>query len=128
LTAATIREGWLRTGDLARFDADGYLFIEGRIKDLIHSGGLKFSPREVEDVILLYPGVREVSVVPVSHPVKGEVAKTYIVADRIIKPAKLREFCRERLADYKIPRQWEQVENLPKLASGKVARRSVTQS
>lgn len=128
LTAATIREGWLRTGDLARFDADGYLFIEGRIKDLIHSGGLKFSPREVEDVILLYPGVREVSVVPVSHPVKGEVAKTYIVADRIIKPAKLREFCRERLADYKIPRQWEQVENLPKLASGKVARRSVGQS
>lgn len=128
LTAATLREGWLRTGDLARFDHDGYLFIEGRIKDLIHSGGLKFSPREVEEIILLYPGVREVSVIPVSHPIKGEVAKAYIIGDKPIRLAELREFCRQRLADYKIPKQWEQVESLPKLASGKVARRSVGQS
>lgn len=127
LTSESLRDGWLRTGDLARFD-EGYLFIEGRIKDLIHSGGLKFSPREVEEVILLYPGVREVSVVSTPHPVKGEVAKAYIVSDTIFKASELREFCRERLADYKIPRQWEQVEYLPKLASGKVSRRSVGQS
>jgi long-chain acyl-CoA synthetase len=128
LTATTLREGWLRTGDLARFDEDGYLFIEGRIKDLIHSGGLKFSPREVEDVLLQFPGIREVSIVSVSHTVKGEVAKAFIVADILIKPSKLREFCKERLADYKIPRKWEQVESLPKLESGKIARRSVRQS
>lgn len=125
LTAATLRDGWLRTGDLARFDREGYLTIEGRLKDLIHSGGLKFSPREVEDVLLLYPGVREVAVVPVAHPVKGEVAKGFYVADLPIKPVEIREFCRNRLADYKIPKHWEQVDNLPKLASGKVARRSV---
>ncbi|MDA8228846.1 MAG: class I adenylate-forming enzyme family protein [Desulfitobacterium hafniense] len=127
LTADTLKDGWLRTGDMARFDKEGYLFIEGRLKDLIHSGGLKFSPREVEEVILIYPGVQEVSVVPVSHKTKGEIAKAYFVADRLIRGSELRAFCRKYLADYKIPRQWKQVETLPKLASGKVAKRSVGQ-
>lgn len=125
LTAAALRDGWLRTGDLARFDKDGYLFIEGRVKDLIHSSGLKFSPREVEEVLLLYPGIREVIVVPVSHLSKGEVGKAFYVADRVIRSGELREFCREMLADYKIPREWDQVESLPRLHSGKIARRSV---
>lgn len=127
LTAAALRDGWLRTGDLARFDRDRYLFIEGRIKDLIHSGGLKFSPREVEDVLLSYPGIKEAAVVGVPHQTKGEVSKAYFVANRSIRQTELREFCRQHLADYKIPRAWEQVESLPKLSSGKIARRSVGQ-
>lgn len=127
LTAAALRDGWLRTGDLARFDQDGYLFIEGRIKDLIHSGGLKYSPREVEDVLLSYPGIKEAAVVSVPHPTKGEIGKAYFVAVGALHLPELREFCRRYLADYKIPREWEQVESLPKLSSGKIARRSVGQ-
>lgn len=125
LTAAVLCDGWLRTGDLARFDQDGYLYIEGRLKDLIHSGGLKYSPREVEDVLLRYPGIIEAAVVAVPQPLKGEVGKAYYVADKPIRSSELREFCRNYLADYKIPREWEQVESLPKLASGKVAKRLV---
>lgn len=125
LTAVALREGWLRTGDLARMDEEGYLFIEGRLKDLIHVGGLKFSPREVEDILLLYPGIREVAVVAVPHSVKGEVGKAYYVADALIRGGALRQFCQNYLADYKIPKEWEQVEALPKLSSGKIARRSV---
>lgn len=125
LTAVTLRDGWLRTGDLARFDEAGYLFIEGRLKDLIHVGGLKFSPREVEDVLLIYPGIREVSVIAVKHPVKGEVGKAYYVADVPIRGGELRVFCQAYLADFKIPKEWEQVDDLPKLSSGKIARRSI---
>lgn len=125
LTAVTLRGGWLRTGDLARFDEAGYLFIEGRLKDLIHVGGLKFSPREVEDVLLIYSGIREVSVIAVNHPVKGEVGKAYYVADEPIRGGELRVFCQAYLADFKIPKEWEQVDVLPKLSSGKIARQSI---
>lgn len=127
LTAAALRESWLRTGDLARFDQDGYLYIEGRLKDLIHSGGLKYSPREVEDVLLQYPGILEATVIAVPRALKGEVGKAYYVSQKPIRSAELRDFCRQHLADYKIPRAWEQVESLPKLASGKVAKRLVGQ-
>lgn len=127
LTAVTLKNGWLRTGDMARFDEDGYLFIEGRLKDLIHSGGLKFSPREVEEVLLQYPGIIEVSVIAVAHPTKGEVAKAYYVTDKAVRSGDLRAFCRTQLADYKIPKHWEQVSSLPKLLSGKLARRLVGQ-
>lgn len=126
LTAAVLRDGWLRTGDLARFDSEGYLYIEGRLKDLIHSGGLKYSPREVEDVLLHYPGILEATVVATPQSLKGEVGKAYYVASKSIRSGELREFCRNYLADYKIPREWEQVESLPKLASGKVAKRLVS--
>jgi long-chain acyl-CoA synthetase len=120
-------ETWLHTGDLAYMDEDGYLFIVDRKKDLIKTSGFQVWPREIEEVISALPAVLEVGVAGVPDPVKGEVAKAWVV----LKPGEsateddVRAYCRERLAPYKVPGRVEFRKELPKTMVGKILRRAL---
>ncbi|MCG7344162.1 long-chain-fatty-acid--CoA ligase [Sporosarcina sp. ACRSL] len=111
---------WLKTGDLAKFDEDGYIWIVDRKKDLIISGGVNIYPKEIEETILRFPGIREVAVVGVPHPEWGETVKAVFAAANPIDSGELKAFLTEHLAKYKVPRLYEQVEALPRNASGKI--------
>jgi acyl-CoA synthetase (AMP-forming)/AMP-acid ligase II len=128
-TAAAWRHGWLHTGDLARLDEDGYLYVVGRIKDVIIRGGNNVHAGDVEAVIAEFPGVQEVAVAGVPHPVLGEDVAAWIVAvpGVDVDEAKLKEFLSERLSDYKIPRRITMVSSLPRNATGKVVKRELVE-
>jgi acyl-CoA synthetase (AMP-forming)/AMP-acid ligase II len=122
-TAATwTDDGWLRSGDLAYLDEDGFLYICGRKKDMIIRGGNNIYATDVEAVLLEHPDVREAAVAGVPHPVLGEdVAAWVVVRDgSTLTSEGLLEFCQDRLADYKRPRQVSFVDELPRNATGKV--------
>jgi long-chain acyl-CoA synthetase len=118
---------WLHTGDIGYVDADGYLFITDRKKELIKVSGYQVWPREVEEAIAAHPAVLEAGVAPVTDPVKGEVPKAWVVlrTGQSATVDELRAFCRERLAPYKVPAQVSVVAELPKTAVGKVLRRKL---
>ena len=129
-TAATLRtygEGgpWVHTGDLAYMDEDGFIFIVDRKKDMIKTSGFQVWPREIEEVIASHPAVHEVAVAGVPHPVRGEVARAWIVLKAGAQASEddIRAFCRERLAPYKVPAAVEFRTDLPKTLVGKVLRR-----
>ncbi len=125
-TARTWTEdGWLKTGDVGHFDADGYLYLDDRKKDVIVRGGHNVYPAEVEAALLEHPGIQEVAVVGVEHPVLGEDVKAVVVTrdGTMIDLDQLKEFCSERLADYKTPRHLEVLDELPRNSMGKVLRR-----
>jgi acyl-CoA synthetase (AMP-forming)/AMP-acid ligase II len=117
-------DGWLRSGDLAYTDEDGFLYICGRMKDMIIRGGNNIYATDVEAVILEHPAVRETAVVGVPHDVLGEDVGAWVV----LKPGEslttdeLQEFCADRLADYKRPRVVHFVDELPRNATGKVTK------
>jgi len=117
-TAVTLRGGWLHTGDIGTFDADGYLTIRDRSKDLIISGGSNIYPREVEEVLLMHGAVREASVIGRPNPEWGEVVVAYVVGDA--SAAELDALCLSRLARFKRPREYVFVSSLPKNNYGKV--------
>lgn len=125
LTAERIVDGWLRTGDLARMDELGYVYIVDRKHDLIISGGENVYPREVEEVIYAHPAVLEAAVVGIPHETWGETPAAVVVrrAGAALSQEELIAFCRERLARYKCPRTVEFRDELPKSPSGKVLRR-----
>ncbi|HEV8439034.1 MAG TPA: class I adenylate-forming enzyme family protein [Methylomirabilota bacterium] len=129
-TARGMGDGWLRTGDLARIDADGYVTIMDRIKDMINRGGEKIFCVEVEEVLCGHASVLEAAVVGVSHPVYGEVAKACVVPrpGHVIDPADVRRWVSERLAKYKVPEQVEVLETLPRNANGKVVKTALRQA
>lgn len=133
-TAATLRDGWLYTGDIARMDDDGYFYIVDRKKDLVIIGGLKVYPREIEEVLHEHPKVREAVVVGVPHRVRGEQLVAHVVLkDGAVGDAReirreLIEFCRSRLATYKVPRRVRIVDALPKSAVGKPLRREIREA
>ena len=118
---------WLHTGDIGYVDADGYLFITDRKKELIKVSGYQVWPREVEEAIAAHPAVLEAGVAPVTDPVKGEVPKAWVVlrTGQSASVDELRAFCRERLAPYKVPSHVAIVRELPKTAVGKVLRRKL---
>jgi long-chain acyl-CoA synthetase len=125
-TAATIDEdGWLHTGDIARMDEDGYFYIVDRKKDMIIASGYKVLPREVEEVLFSHPEVLEAAVAGVPDSYRGETVKAFIVPKPGTAPTaeEITAFCRERLAPYKVPRQIEFRQELPKTQVGKVLRR-----
>jgi long-chain acyl-CoA synthetase len=127
-TAATITaDGWLKTGDLARQDEDGYFYIVDRKKDLLIRGGYNVYPREVEEVLYEHPGVAEVAVVGIQHPSLGEEigAAVVLMAGASATPEELRSFVRDRIAAYKYPRAVWIAESLPKGPTGKILRREV---
>jgi long-chain acyl-CoA synthetase len=125
-TAATLRDGWLHTGDLGRLDTKGYLTLVDRSKDMIISGGSNIYPREIEEVLLTHPAVAECAVVGLSHPEWGEVPFAFIVADGAAPdPAALDALCLGHLARYKRPRDYRFVADLPKSAYGKVLKRKL---
>jgi malonyl-CoA/methylmalonyl-CoA synthetase len=119
-TAAAFRDGWFRTGDLAERSPDGYYTLRGRSTDLIISGGFNIYPREIEELLLEQPGVKEVAVVGAPDPRRGEVPVAYIVSDGVFDGEALNQACQRSLASFKIPRGFVQVESLPRTALGKV--------
>ena len=126
-TARTWRSGWLASGDLGRVDADGYLYIVGRAKDVIIRGGNNVHATDVEAVLFEHPAVADAAVVAVPHDVLGEDVGAAVVlrAGSDVEPSELTEFCAERLADYKVPRSVWFVDELPRNAMGKVLKRDI---
>ncbi|SFL23514.1 class I adenylate-forming enzyme family protein [Shimia haliotis] len=119
-TAATLKDGWLLTGDMGALDTAGYLTLKDRSKDLIISGGTNIYPREVEEVLLTHPSVREVSVVGRPHPEWGEDVVAFVVCDGALNVAALEAHCLAEMARFKRPKDYVQVESLPKNNYGKV--------
>jgi len=122
LTAQVIKNGWLYTGDLGKFDEDGYLYIVGRKKEVIIVGGLNVYATEVEGVIYKHPKVKEVAVVGVPDKIRGEAVKAVIVPKEgeELTELEIKNFCREHLATYKVPSIIEFRKELPKTGSGKI--------
>jgi malonyl-CoA/methylmalonyl-CoA synthetase len=119
-TAAAFHDGWFRTGDVGARSADGYYTLRGRRGDLIISGGFNIYPREIEDVLLEDPRVREAAVLGVPDRVRGEVPIAYIVGDGDLDVTSLEATCRAQLASFKVPRAFVRIDALPRTALGKV--------
>lgn len=128
-TAATLRDGWLHTGDLATMDEEGYFTIMDRIKDVIIASGFNVYPREVEEVLFEHPAVREAAVIGVKDEYRGESVKAFIVLKEgwHVSRSQLDRWCRDRLAAYKVPHHYAFRETLPKTMVGKVLRRKLVE-
>jgi long-chain acyl-CoA synthetase len=128
-TAHAIREDYLFTGDVAKMDEEGWFYLVDRKKDMIIASGFKIWPREVEDVLYQHPAVREAGVVGAPDPYRGETVIAYVSLksgfEGKVTPQELIDFCKQRLANYKYPRQIEILEELPKTPSGKFLRREL---
>ncbi|OZN48280.1 long-chain-fatty-acid--CoA ligase FadD [Gallibacterium anatis] len=125
-TAAVLKDGWMATGDIVEMDDDYQLRIVDRKKDMIIVSGFNVYPNEVEDVIMLNPKVAEAAVIGVPHPVSGEIIKAFVVKkDESLTREELRKHCRRGLTGYKIPREIEFRDELPKSNVGKILRRVV---
>ena len=126
-TAAALANGWLHTGDLGRLDEHGYLTLVDRSKDLIISGGSNIYPREVEEVLLLHPAIKEAAVVGVPDPEWGEAVVAVVVRKEghIPDEKELDLFCLEHIARFKRPKRYVFVDELPKNATGKVLKREL---
>ncbi|MGE3590612.1 MAG: AMP-binding protein, partial [Ilumatobacteraceae bacterium] len=120
-------DGWLRTGDIATVDDDGYLYLVDRAKDLIIVSGFNVYPAEVEDVLAEHPGVADVGVVGVPHPHHGEAVKAFVVPapGAHLDEDGLIEWCGDHLARYKCPSKVLLVDQLPRNVSGKLLRREL---
>ncbi|MBI3105375.1 MAG: AMP-binding protein [Candidatus Rokubacteria bacterium] len=126
LTARHYRDGWSHSGDLGKFDEEGFLYLVDRKDDLIITSGFKVYPTETEDVLYSHSAVKECLVIGVPHPVKGQVPRAMIVLKKGAQASasELIEHCRGRLAHYKAPAEVEFVSELPKSDTGKILRRS----
>jgi len=120
LTKEVLRDGWLYTGDLGYLDEDGYLYIAGRKKDVIITGGLNVYANEVEFIISSHPKVAEVAVIGVPDRLRGEIIKAIIIPKENIKKEEIISYCKRRLSHYKVPKIVEFRDHLPKTSSGKI--------
>jgi len=129
-TADLMRGGWLHTGDLAYRDADNFLWFKGRLKQIIIRAGSNISPQEVEEALYHHPEVAEVGVVGQPDPLYGEQVVAFVVRrdGSTLTAEQLRDYARERLADYKVPERILFVDSLPKGPTGKVDRRALKES
>ena len=128
-TATVLREGWLRTGDMGYLDTEGYLFLAGRRSDMIKAGAHRIHPKDVEEAIQELEGVAEAAVVGIDDEILGQAIKAFVVPapGHHLDPLRIKAHCRERLAQYKIPKYVELIERLPKTASGKIRRHELVQ-
>jgi acyl-CoA synthetase (AMP-forming)/AMP-acid ligase II/ABC-type nitrate/sulfonate/bicarbonate transport system permease component len=126
-TAQKIKDGWYYTGDLGRFDEDGYIYILGRADDMIITGGMNVYPSEVENVLIAHDKVAEAAVVGIGDLERGQALKAVVVpkVGEEISKRELLKFCRERLANFKIPKTVEFRDSLPRSRTGKVAKREL---
>jgi long-chain acyl-CoA synthetase len=126
-TEETIVNGWLHTGDLAKMDEEGYFFIVDRKKDIIIKSGMNIYPREIEETLYAHPAILEASVIGVLDRIRGEAVKAFVVLKegREVSRNQLRDYCRERMAAYKIPRDVEFIAELPKGPTGKILKREL---
>ena len=122
LTEEVIKDGWFHTGDLARMDEEGFVYIVDRKKDMFISGGENVYPAEIEKVLLGYPGITDAAVVGVPDKKWNEVGKAFIVTrdGNPLNSDEIYQFLQDKLAKYKMPKYIEFVEKLPKTASGKI--------
>jgi long-chain acyl-CoA synthetase len=127
-TRQALVDGWLRTGDMGRFDGDGFLHLEGRRGDIIKVGAHRVFPGDIEAIVETLPGVREAVAVGVDDEILGQVVKVCVVCsgDRVVQEADIKAHCRANLATYKIPKFVEFLDTLPRTASGKVQRHLLT--
>jgi acyl-coenzyme A synthetase/AMP-(fatty) acid ligase len=123
MTAHHFRDGWFYPGDVARMNAEGYLFLLGRADDIINNTGIKFYPIEVETVLLNYPGVREAAVFAYPHEIAGQLAAAVVVADDDVDLADLRAHAVQHLAAHKIPWLMSKANSLPRNKMGKILKR-----
>jgi len=123
-TKAAFADDWFKTGDVGYFDADGYLFLTGRIREMINRGGEKVTPQEVEAVLLQHPAVADAVTFAIPHPTLGEDVASAIVlrSGTTTTPNDIRQFAMGRIADFKVPRQVVFIEEIPKGPTGKVQR------
>ena len=126
--AKSFVDGWFRTGDQGFLDADGYLSLVGRLKEMINRGGEKIAPREVDDVLLQHPAVAEAVAFGSPHPTWGEEVAAAVVLKEPATEKDIIAFARERLADHKVPKKLYLVEQIPRTATGKIQRRSVAEA
>jgi len=116
---------WLRTGDVARIDADGFIFIVGRSKEMILRGGENISPLEIEDVVVRHPAVREAAAVGVPDRIWGESVGLCVVPRHAVTEQEITDFCRAHLSAFKVPQRVVFVQELPRNAVGKVTRNAL---
>jgi long-chain acyl-CoA synthetase len=121
-TAETLRNGWLRTGDLGYEDADGYFYITDRKKDMLLVNGINVYPREIEELLYQFPGVKEAAVIGIPDPRKGEQPVAYVAPDEgvTLDENSMLQFLRAKLADYKVPKKIISIPALPRNATGKI--------
>jgi long-chain acyl-CoA synthetase len=126
-TAKTLRNGWCYTGDIATMDEDGYFYIVDRKKDMIISGGFNVYPRDIDEVFYLHPKVQEACSIGIPHPVRGESVKVFVVLKEgeTATQEELIEYCKTRLATYKLPTEIEFRKELPKTNVGKILRKQL---
>jgi acyl-CoA synthetase (AMP-forming)/AMP-acid ligase II len=126
--ATSFFDGWFRTGDQGFLDENGYLTLVGRLKELINRGGEKISPREIDEVLLTHPAVAEAVCFGVPHKMWGEEVEAAVTLKEKVSEADLLAFCKERLSDFRRPKQIHITEAIPRTATGKIQRRVVAQA
>ena len=126
-TAEAMRNGWFHSGDIGKFDEDGFLYITDRVKDMIIRGGFNVYPREIEEVMMTHPSVSLAAVVGVPHDSHGEEVKAYVILKpgQVVDEEEIIEWCRGCMAGYKYPRIVEFREALPMTATGKILKREL---
>jgi len=129
-TAATMRQGWLLTGDIGHVDADGYFYITDRKKDMLLVNGINVYPRQIEEVLYTFPGVKEAAVIGVPDERRGEQPLAFVTAqDGVeLEEGPLLQFARRQLADYKVPRHIVFLAALPRNATGKILKTELRKS
>ncbi|MBZ5601060.1 MAG: acyl--CoA ligase [Acidobacteriia bacterium] len=126
--AVSFTNGWFRTGDQGYLDADDYLVLTGRIKELINRGGEKIAPREIDEVLLAHPAISEAVAFGFPHPTWGEEVAAAVVLKEPQTEAQLLAYCKDRLADFKRPKKFYIVETIPRTATGKIQRGAVAKA
>jgi acyl-CoA synthetase (AMP-forming)/AMP-acid ligase II len=126
--ATSFVDGWFRTGDQGFLDADGYLTLTGRLKEMINRGGEKISPREIDEVLLGHPAVAEAVCFGAPHPTWGEEVAAAVVLREAATESELLAYCKERLSDFKRPKRIHITDAIPRTATGKIQRRVVAQT
>jgi long-chain acyl-CoA synthetase len=126
-TRDAIVDGWFRTGDVGHFDEDGYFYIVDRKKDIIIRSGMNIYPREIEEILYGHPKVLEASVVGVPDAARGEEVKAYIstIRGESVEPEEIIDYLSQRMAKYKVPREVEVLDELPKGPTGKILKREL---
>ena len=128
-TAKALRDGWLLTGDVGHRDQDGYFFITDRKKDMLLVNGINVYPREIEEILYQFPGVKEAAVIGQPDPRKGEQPVAFVAPNEgvVLDEKSLQQFVRGKLADYKVPRRVTILAALPRNATGKVLKTALRQ-
>ena len=121
------KDGWLHTGDVAKFDADGYAYIVNRLKEMIISMGENIYPREVEEVVYDFPGIKDAAVIGIEDKLRGQVGACFyeVREGETVDPRELKKFLQKNLALYKVPREFHELAEIPRTSTGKISKRQI---